>query len=159
MKRLALLLALVLLLTGCAASRTPKTEDPFGENGDAILSAFTTEGLVNIYDSETNQWYTRLEGDILIHVPQTLDPEGFHMTVQGILPNGTLEVLYTEADIVPGCTLTIPPETYHKYRDLHLALDYFRDGKYLSYRNVDLFTGTSDSYVPYHFAENTRPAD
>ena len=159
MKKLALLLALTFLITGCAASRTPETEDPFGENGDAILSAFTIEGLVHVYDSETKHSYTRIDGDILICVPETLDPEGFHMTVQGTLPDGTLEVLFTEADVTPGCTLTIHPETYHKYRALHLALDYFRDGKYLSFRNVDLFTGESNSYVPYHPVENTRPAD
>lgn len=155
MKRLALLLTLVLLLTGCAASQTPETEDPFGKNGEAILMAFTTEGLV--YDTSAQKSYIPPGADILIQVPETLDPEGFHMSVQGRLPDGTMEVLYTEADITPGCTLTISPETYHHYKELHMALDYYRDGRYLSIRNVDLFSGESSGYVPYHPEENTRP--
>lgn len=146
MKRLALVLALTLLLCGCS-SDTPSTTTPDASDLSAILDSFKIEGFV--YDTETNTSYIPEDHDLIIQIPDGLILEGFHMRIFGQLPEGGQEVLYTEADAVPGGQLVISPETRSKYTEMHMALDYSQDGSYLCYQNSDLFAGTSSGFIPY----------
>lgn len=146
MKRLAFILALVLLLCGCG-SDTPSTTNPDASDLSSILDSFKIEGFV--YDMETKKSYIPEGHDIVIQIPDSLILEGFHMRIFGQLPEGGQEVLYTEADAVPGSQLAISPETRSKYTEMHMALDYFQDGSYMCYQNSNLFTGDSYGFTPY----------
>ena len=146
MKRLAFVLALVLLLCGCS-SDAPSTTGPDAHDLSSILVSFKIEGFV--YDTETKNSYIPEGHDLIIQIPDGLILEGFHMRIFGQLPEGGQEVLYTEADAVPGSQLAISPETRSKYTVMHMSLDYSQDGSYLCYQNCNLFTGTSSGFIPY----------
>ena len=146
MKRLAFILTLVLLLCGCG-SDTPSTTSPDAGDLSSILDSFKIEGFV--YDTETKKSYIPEGHDLIIQIPDGLILEGFHMRIFGQLPEGGQEVLYTEADAVPGGQLVISPENRSKYTVMHMSLDYSQDGSYLCYQNCNLFTGTSSGFIPY----------
>ena len=132
MKRLAFVLALVLLLCGCS-SDAPSTTGPDAHDLSSILVSFKIEGFV--YDTETKNSYIPEGHDLIIQIPDGLILEGFHMRIFGQLPEGG--------------QLAISPETRSKYTVMHMSLDYSQDGSYLCYQNCNLFTGTSSGFIPY----------
>ena len=146
MKRITFVLILCILLSACA-SVTPSTATPDADNLSSILDSFKIEGFV--YDTETKKSYIPEGHDLIIQIPDGLILEGFHMRIFGQLPEGGQEVLYTEADAVPGGQLVISPENRSKYTVMHMSLDYSQDGSYLCYQNCNLFTGTSSGFIPY----------
>ena len=142
MRKIAFVLILCFLLSACARSQ-PSAATP---DYSLILDSFEIEGPV--YDMNTKTTYVPEGHDIIIRVPDTLIQEGFHMQIVGNLPEGGQEVLYTEADAVPGGRLVISAQVHSAYTQLHISLDYSQGGSYVCYSNINLFTGAYYQFVP-----------
>ena len=147
-RNLFLLIALCIMISACTVSEPVSDsvqmppESILYLGGAAILDGFSIEGGPSSHDGMKS---------IVILSPPDLEKECLTLAIIGTTEDGTQDILFTEADILPSNYYVIEEETYRSYVELMLWMDYSWNGIRMSTRNVNLFTLEEFSSVATEF--------